>query len=239
MWDARLCSRELPAAPTACVPRFEGLRAATAPRRQQPGERQHLRGQGHADTRDGRAAAGADSSAVLDAPTGQGRPRPPLCAPARGNQRCLQPPPASHAFFLLKKKINTGGFTIPLGWFAAAKVFFYPPCPCKMLELAPSARSVPPRRKAAAGAPCRGSSRGSVTHGGGRARDRLGVPYLAPWVLRLPTDCTERLPATLGLAGEDQPADDPSQDLMLSAGSRLSVEPTLEQASLQGEMTPR
>lgn len=76
----------------------------------------------------------------------------------------------------------------------------------------------------------------SVITEGGCARDGLGVPYLGLWVLRLPTNCAERLPATLAPAGEDQPTDDPGQDLMLSAGSRLSVEPTLEQASLRGEM---
>lgn len=51
-------------------------------------------------------------------------------------------------------------------------------------------------------------------------------------MLWLPTDCAERLPATLAPAREDQPTDEPGQDLMLSAGSRLSVEPMLEQASL-------
>lgn len=54
-------------------------------------------------------------------------------------------------------------------------------------------------------------------------------------MLRLPMDCAERLPATLAPVGDDQPADEPSQERMLSAGSRLRMEPTLEQASLRGE----
>lgn len=109
------------------------------------------------------------------------------------------------------------------------KILFYPLCICKMLELVPSTSGFPRGRLWWA------PTAGAVTAGDGHAQDGLGVPYLGPWVLRLPTDCVERLPAKLGLVGEDQPADDPSQDLMLSAGSRLSTEPTLEQASLRGE----
>ena len=114
----------------------------------------------------------------------------------------------------------------------SCKTFFYPPRICTMLELAPSACGFPggklwwvPRVGAAAArlSPCPGWA---------------GVPYLGPWVLRLPMDCAERLPATLALAGEDQPVDDAGQDLMLSVGSRLSTEPTLEQASLRGEERP-
>lgn len=63
----------------------------------------------------------------------------------------------------------------------------------------------------------------------------VAAPYLGPWALRLPTDCAERLPATLPPVGDDQPAAKPSQERMLSAGSRLRTEPTLEQASLRGE----
>lgn len=66
-------------------------------------------------------------------------------------------------------------------------------------------------------------------------QEGLRVPYLGPWVLWVPTDCAERLPATLVPAGEEQLTDEPGQDLMLSVGSRLSVEPMLEQASLRGE----
>lgn len=70
------------------------------------------------------------------------------------------------------------------------------------------------------------------------AQRGLWVPHLGLWVLRLPMDCAEMLPATLPPAGEDQPVDEPGQDLMLSAGSRPSVDPMLEQASLWGEERP-
>jgi len=66
----------------------------------------------------------------------------------------------------------------------------------------------------------------------------LAVPYLRPWVLRLPTDSAEMLPATLPPVGDDHPIDEPGQEQRLSAGSRLSTEPTLEQASLWGEQSP-
>lgn len=59
------------------------------------------------------------------------------------------------------------------------------------------------------------------------------VSYLRLGVPRLPTDCLDRLPATLVLVGDDQPAADPSHDLKLSPGSKLRVEPTLDWASLQ------
>lgn len=75
------------------------------------------------------------------------RGRAPVAAslrPSAGNPALPAASSCLSRFFFIKKKINTGGFTIPLGWFAAAKVFFYPPCPCKMLELAPSARGPPP-----------------------------------------------------------------------------------------------
>lgn len=64
------------------------------------------------------------------------------------------------------------------------------------------------------------------------------MPYLRLWVLRLPTDGAEMLPATLALAKDVQPAEELGQDLTLSAGSRLSTEPTLEQASLRGQERP-
>lgn len=57
-------------------------------------------------------------------------------------------------------------------------------------------------------------------------------------MLRLPTDSVEMLPATLPPVGDDQPIDEPGQEQRLSVGSRLSTEPTLEQASLWGEQSP-
>lgn len=57
-------------------------------------------------------------------------------------------------------------------------------------------------------------------------------------MLRLPMEGAEMLPATLALARDVQPVEELGQDLMLSAGSRLSTEPTLEQASLREQERP-